>query len=166
MNPTEPLADGGPKHPFTTRDGLLVGIGRHQLETGAITRLTRGVHVVGPPDERSSLRGLLLVLPRGSVFSCPTAACIWSLPVVPAATSTVHVWTPSQVRRTGIQAHVGSSGDTVERDGLPVTTPVATFLDLAVHLEDRWLLAFADALVRSGHATTAEVVSSLERRCP
>lgn len=151
------------RHPFTTRDGLLVGIGRHQLETGAITRLTRGVHVIGRPDERSSLRGLLLVLPPGSAFSCQTAARIWSLPVVPAPTSTVHVRTPSQVRRTGVQAHVGPPGEIVERDGLAVTTPIATFLDLAVHLEDRWLLAFGDALVRKGYATTSELASSLDR---
>jgi hypothetical protein len=162
MSPREP-ARQPPNGPFTTREGLADGIGRHSLERRAITRLTRGVHLAGELDERAFLRGLLMVLPRGSAFSCETAARIWSLPAVPAVASTVHVWTPSQVRRTGVVAHVGSSEDVVEQGGLPVTTPIATFLDLAVHLDDGWLLAVGDAVVRRGHADVSDLVVALDR---
>jgi hypothetical protein len=62
----------------------------------------------------------------------------------------VHVRTSRQVRRRGLVAHVGPVGDIATKRGLTLTSPVATFLDLAMHLDDKWLLAVGDAVVRRG----------------
>jgi len=153
MTAREPVPERLARGPFTTRDGLRHGIGRHVLEGRAIARVTRGVHVVGHVDETALLKGLLLVLPAGSVFSCHTSARLWSLPAGWTNSTHVHVQAPGQVRRAGVVAHVGVPDDVVRRHGLPVTSPVATFVDLAVHLDDAELLACGDAIVRRGFTT-------------
>ncbi|HEY8790289.1 MAG TPA: hypothetical protein VIM10_14300 [Actinopolymorphaceae bacterium] len=160
MTAREPVPERLARGPFTTRDGLRHGIGRHVLEGRAIARVTRGVHVVGHVDETALLKGLLLVLPAGSVFSCHTSARLWSLPAGWTNSTHVHVQAPGQVRRAGVVAHVGVPDDVVRRHGLPVTSPVATFVDLAVHLDDAELLACGDAIVRRGFTTVDGLVAA------
>lgn len=146
--------------PFTTRDVVAEGLNPQLVRRRTIANLSRGVHIVGEADDAARLAGLVLVLPEGSAFSCQTAARVWRLPAGPTESTTVHVWGPIQVRRAGVIAHVGRLGDTTMRDGLPVTTPVQTFLDLAVHLDDRWLLACGDAVVRWGHADAGALIAA------
>jgi very-short-patch-repair endonuclease len=153
------LRDG----PFTTADLVAAGLGLGVTRRLAVSRITRGVHVAGGLDATLVLKGLLLVLPPGSAFSCETAARIWSLPTARVDGQTVHIRTTDQVRRAGVVAHVGPLGDTTRHDDLPVTTPIETFLDLAAHLDDRWLLAVGDTIVRRGLGKRPELVAAAAR---
>lgn len=119
--------------------------------------------MVGVVGEVTRLAGLGLVLPPGSAFSCETAARIWSLPSARADDQTVHIRTTEQVRRAGVVAHVGPLGDITRHNNLPITTPIATFLDPAVHLDDRWLLAVGDAIVRQSLGARADLVAAAHR---
>lgn len=128
-----------------------------------MSRITRGVHVVGERDATLVLKGLQLVLPPDSVFSCETAARIWSLPTAKVDGEVVHIRTTAQVRRAKVVAHVGQLGEVTRHRDMGVTTPIQTFLDLAVHLDDRWLLAVGDAIVRRGLGDRAALVAAADR---
>jgi len=147
--------------PFTTAELVAAGSSEDVIRRIGISTVTRGVHVEGEVDDTIRLQALGLVLPTGSAFACHTAAQLWSLPLPSVATKgpvPVHVRATRQVRRAGVVTHFGLVGEIVGRAGVRVTTPVATFLDLAAHLDDQWLLACGDAIVRQGHADSAELV--------
>lgn len=147
---------------FTTRDLLETGIGVAVLRRNGLVRVTRGVHTVEGSDERTELTGLLLILPPETALSCHTAARLWSLPSGPANEGPVHVRAATQIRRTGVIAHRTLRHEGIKHHGLRVVPPVPTFLDLASHLGDAWLLAYADALVKRGYASATDVAVAAE----
>ena len=52
------------------------------------------------------------------------------------------------MRRDGVVAHQARTVASIQRQGLLVTSPVTTFVDLAAHVDDPTLLACGDGLVR------------------
>jgi len=136
-----------------------IGLGRgaieHRLASGSLHRRHRGVYVVGhlAPAPLVEEFAAVLACPSGSLVSHHAAAAQAGFrpPVVPPIDVTVLRGDPR--RHPGIRIHsVAEALDRVDvriRDGLPVTAPARTLLDLAAVLSARDLRwALEEARVR------------------
>jgi very-short-patch-repair endonuclease len=112
-------------------DGVL-----RRVRAGRLHRLHRGVYAVGhvaPNRHRVWLAGVLACGPE-AVLSHQSAAALWLL--LPAQSGPVHVTVigdGGRQRRAGILVHRSatlSSSTTTRRDGIPVTKPARTIIDL------------------------------------
>jgi hypothetical protein len=121
-----------------------------RARAGWLHRVHRGVYAVG--HSRLSRRGrwmaAVLACGPGAVLSHLTAALLWGLRPPHAAsggTRPIDVTIPTSAGRTsrvGIRIHRApglSDSETSRRDGLPVTSPARTILDLARVLPRRSL---------------------------
>jgi hypothetical protein len=105
----------------------------HRLKVGRLRSVYRGVYAVGHDaiPLRGTLTAALLVVGEGSALSHRTAAGLWKIlpslpPFVELATTT------SRARsRPRLVVHRTRTLDCYTRDGLPVTAPLRTLLDLA-----------------------------------
>jgi hypothetical protein len=131
------------QHGLVTRRQLLAlgfsskGI-RHRLRTGRLHRVHAGVYAVGWPQMSRKQRWMAAVLASGdgAVLSHRSAAALWGigrdgpLPEVSAV---------REKRRPRVRTHTRPGlrprAVTVE-DGIPVTTPVQTLLDVALQYSD------------------------------
>lgn len=119
---------------------------RHRLRCGRLHRLAQGVYVVGRPDvtQHGRWMGAVLACGPGALLSHRSAAALWGL--LPVRPGPIDVAVPADVarRRPGIRVHrkVGV-GEGVRRfvEGIPVTDPVATLVDLATCVSDKELEA-------------------------
>jgi hypothetical protein len=98
----------------------------------------------------------------GSYISHHTAAELWG-GVVPAC-SDVHITVPGEAprsRRQGIRAH-STTGSTVTPtfQGLRISSPTQTFLDLAGSLDLVELVVLGDSLVKKKHVTPEDLVTA------
>jgi very-short-patch-repair endonuclease len=124
---------------MTTRQLLDAGVDRnaiaHRVATGRLTRLHRGVYRLGPVDgARTAEAAALLACGRASHLSQATGAVLWGLPI--DAPSAIHVTAPTRRSREGIILHEGrlTAADRALREGLRLTSPARTLLDLAPHV--------------------------------
>ncbi len=107
---------------------------RGRVAAGRLHRVHRGVYSVGVPPTMplGVWTAAVLAVGPGAVLSHRTAGASWGLCRAPAA---VDVTTPrSGARgRAGLALHhaVLDRADVTRHDGLPVTTPARTLLDLA-----------------------------------
>jgi hypothetical protein len=138
--------------PFTVEQAQALGVSLAQLRGQRYRKLFRGVYAAStfPDTLELRCRALLLVLPGDAVFSHFTAAELYGLP---ANDPLIHVSTSSPQRRpgprTGVRLHESvSDSDVRAYDGLPITTPERTFIDLAPRLELVDLVIFGDAMLR------------------
>jgi hypothetical protein len=149
--------------PFTTAAARDHGMGRRVLAGNRVRPVLRGVHELAPadqaPSDRDRLRRVLvaaqLVVPD-AVASCLTACLLWDLPI-PAPPPRAHICSARQVRRAELLAHRRSVDGWIRRDGVAVTTPAQTFIDVGLEVEARWHLAIGDAMVQSGLLTVHEL---------
>ena len=118
-----------------------LGVGRGMitrwLEHGRLLRLHRGVYAVGaqPLGSLSRFRAAVLACGPGAALSHRSAAALWR--IRRGYHGPVEVTTPLKRRsRKGIRVHVGNV-PVVEKDGIPVTTPAQTIIDLADVLIER-----------------------------
>jgi very-short-patch-repair endonuclease len=125
---------------ITTRQLHEAGVDRngiaHRVATGRLTRLHRGVYRLGPADgARTAEAAALLACGRGAHLSHATAAVLWGLPL--DAPSQVHVTVPRERVHEGIEVHVSAPkpADRALRDGLRLTSPARTLLDLGAELD-------------------------------
>jgi hypothetical protein len=102
-------------------------------------------------------------LPAATHLSHHTAVRLWG--AVPPDSGEIHVSMPSRetrCRRAGVAAHLGTaSAQTTICDGLPVSTPVQAFLDLAsigVNLVD--LVIAGDSLVKANNLDPQQFVAA------
>jgi hypothetical protein len=132
-----------------------------------------GVHQVVDDSEladrervRRLLRAVERVRPDASA-SCLTAAMMWNLPIPLRRLDPVHIRSVVQMRRPQVRAHRGDAGRVSVIDGVRVTSPVRTFIDLAAELDDTWLVVIADAMTQRGLLTVdhlrAAVAANAER---
>jgi very-short-patch-repair endonuclease len=149
-----------------------MGLGRgaieHRLASGRLHRVRRGVYQVGhsaaPPLAREI--AALLAYGPGSVLSHRTAAVQWR--ILPPADGPVSVTILGRDggRRPGVRRHRVQSLGAVDlrlRDGVPLTAPARTLLDLAGEADDRDLgRAINEALVQR-LVSTGDLRSVLER---
>jgi very-short-patch-repair endonuclease len=122
-----------------------LGLGRgaidQRLAAGRLLPLHRGVYAVG--HDRLARRGrfvaAVLASGAGAVLSHRSAAAVWGLR--PSAGPWIDVTIPTRTGRkagTGIRLHRAGAltpDEATSRDGIPVTTPARTLLDLAATVQ-------------------------------
>jgi hypothetical protein len=109
---------------------------KHRVATGRLHPVYRGVYAVGRADltrEGKWMAAILACAPDG-VLSHESAAALWG--VREHRGGNIHVSVPRRTghRQAGIAAHRRSTlrpGDVTRRMNIPVTTPIATLIDLA-----------------------------------
>jgi hypothetical protein len=131
------------QHGVVTRGDLAsLGFGRRQIERrtadGRLVRAHRGVYAVGHAALSREGRWMAAVLAcgDGAVLSHRSAAVCWGCAdredVVP------HVTASHRLRPAGVVAHRGrlAPADMTVRNGIPVTSPARTLVDLAQILSE------------------------------
>lgn len=150
--------------------GSRSGLTRQQLRGHRYTRLTRDVYRLttsGDADLAGRCRALLVAVPDAAV-SHDTAAALHRLPA--GSVPLVHLTRPAgraPVRRPDVVPHVRQlpDDDVVLREGVRVTTPVRTFLDLSATLRLAETVELADAVARRvGIDALRDGVSAAPRR--
>ncbi|WP_148286390.1 endonuclease domain-containing protein [Microbacterium sp. B19] len=144
---------------FHVQDADRLGVPRRRLVATDVWAPFHAVRArVGTPSV-DTLDRCRLYAPRlrdGQVFSHETAAELWGMPLPrrPAST-TLHVSAAPPLREprtTGVTAHrIGRDAeDLTTFEGLPVTTPVATWVHLSGSLSEPALVAMGDWLLAHG----------------
>ena len=167
-----------PSKPFTARTALAQGIARSRLRKavrdGMVRRVAHGIYLRRDIELTTELKlaAVSLVINPDSVACDRTAAWIWDVDVhefrelddVPPIESVVlsgHRRTErAQVR--GGERQLWPS-DWVTVNGVKVTTPVRTAMDLGCRLNRRPALAAMDALMRAHGFSHAELFRLLPR---
>lgn len=131
--------------------GLSASGARHRADAHRLFRVRRGVYSLGPVvDPRARLWAALLVTgPAGASVSHWSAA--WMHGMVGRCRAPIHITVPGNGGRSlsGVRVHRArslSDADTVQVDGLRVTTPARTVLDIAARAPDHDVLR----LIREG----------------
>lgn len=164
--------------PFTLQQALEAGISRKRLRalvaSRTVRRLLTGVYAwTDDPDTlRLRCRAARLVTPPHLVVCDRTAAWIWGvdtfdykeLEILPP----LETWALRGRNRVGRKGCVGgerdlSPDDIVEVEGMLVTTPVRTALDLACRLSIREAVATVDAFMREHALTQFDLQRTLAR---
>jgi very-short-patch-repair endonuclease len=119
-------------------DVAAAGIGRgglaHRVANGRLRRLHRGVFLVGPLQALRTSE-MAAVLAVGGVLSHRSAASVLGIGAPPAEVDVT--LTRNARRRDGVRVHRTARlgpGDVWWRDGLPITSPARTLIDLAAVL--------------------------------
>jgi very-short-patch-repair endonuclease len=142
---------------------------KHRVARGRLHRLWHDVFAIGRPDvtDRGRWMAAVLACGPGAVLSHRSAGAAWG--VCDEDPGRVHVSVPGhRSRHAGIRCHERSPlPPNTQLDGLPVTTPEWTLVDLAavMHLEGLAKAANeADRLRLIDHDDFAALVESLHRR--
>jgi hypothetical protein len=137
------------QHWVVTRAQLL-GLGvhpqaiKHRVATGRLHPVASGVYAVGRPQLTREGRWMAAVLScgPGAVLSHGSAAALWEIGRERTGRIEVSVRSPSPRRRPGVVVHrraALSYGEVATRDGIPVTSPIRTLVDVAPRLGPRRL---------------------------
>jgi Protein of unknown function (DUF559) len=148
--------------PFTLQRGLEDGLSERVLRGPAYQRLLHGVYAPAgvTPTTTVRARAALLLAPEGALLARQTAATLWG-GVVPASPDIQLVLPPgSRLRVSGVDARVRRRPETVVHNGLPLTSPAQTFLDLASDLDLVDMVVVGDSLVGAGVTRPEELVAA------
>jgi predicted transcriptional regulator of viral defense system len=108
----------------------------HRLAVGRLHCLLRGVYAVGRRElsEHGLWMAAVLSCGPGAVLSHEAAGALWRI----REARRIEVTVPGYRRRPGVTVHRRTlrPEDMTTRDGVPVTTPAATLVDLATRLGD------------------------------
>jgi Protein of unknown function (DUF559) len=145
---------------------------RHRISAGRLRLVRRGVYAVGRPLISQHGRWLAAVLACGpeAVLSHETAAALWR--IRPFRRDRVEVSVPVHVPRSpaGIVVHrrsILSPREVTRHEGIPVTTPICTLIDIAAQLGRDQLEAAineADKLDLTDPEELREVLDEMLRR--
>lgn len=138
-----------------------------RVRAGWLHRVHRGVYAVGHPNLTEPGKDLAAVLAcgEGAVLSHAFAGARWRLLKRPYGP--VHVTTPRHRRqRDGIRVHHSSlpAGDVTVRDGIPITTPARTLVDMADILAPSALRRALERAERAGLVDRRELAPRRGRR--
>jgi very-short-patch-repair endonuclease len=122
-----------------------------RVRAGRLHRVHRGVYAVGHRVLRveGRWRAAVLAAGDGAALSHATAAAAWELR--PAGGGAIHVTVPGHAgrrRRPGLRIHRSitlDATDVTTHQGIPITTPTRTIVDLARTLKHRQLERLIDA---------------------
>jgi very-short-patch-repair endonuclease len=156
--------------------GQDAGVLNRRLQSGYLCRLHRGVYQVGPvamPLARVMAAVLACSGGRGAaragaVASHHSAAALWQLPPGATLVEPVDVLVPglARGRYVGVRAHRAGrlcADETTRLEGIPVTTPARTLLDLAAGTALRDLERLVAHAEREGLAGQGVLASLLAR---
>lgn len=131
------------QHGIVTRDDLL-GIGfspaaiEHRIAKGRLRRIGQGVYTVSRPKVSREGRWMAAILPcgEGAVLSHRSAAALWGIaPEGPEIDVSVRRRCLHRRRSIHMRSRTSLPAEDVTKvDGIPVTTPARTLLDLATVL--------------------------------
>jgi very-short-patch-repair endonuclease len=142
---------------------------RQRVSTGWLVRRYRGVYLVGPlRTPLTEPMAAVLALPTGALLSHDPAAVLWALR--PATREPMHVTVTARDARgpAGITVHSVKSlhpTDRTTRDGIPVTSPARTLLDLATQVSAKHLSRATDE-ARVHHLVTDHSLNEQFQRYP
>jgi hypothetical protein len=151
--------------PFTRAEGLAAGLTVTDLAGPRFRRLFHGLYVAaGPIDVRTRTLAALKISPPGSFASHQTAAALWGGTVTetPDTHITVPAGTP-RTKRQGIVAHSAQDVRPQRHRGVPISTPVRAFLEVAggrATLVE--LVVLGDSLVAAERCTPGDLVVAAE----
>src|SRR4051812_3276234 len=145
---TAVLAAGRRRHGIvTSRELAHLGLSakaiEHRVRVGWLTRIHRGIYLVGPLEvPLSRPTAAVLALGAGAALSHASAAWLWELTA--AGDDIVHVVIANRDARSrrGLRVHRVRDldpRDVVRRQGVAITTPPRTLLDLGTTLAPREL---------------------------
>lgn len=169
--PLRPIPRQLPARPFTTAEARTAGLTDRMLADVRFDRIVHGVHDLTTPAvlvERDRVCRLLRAVQRArpdTVASCLAAATLYDLPV-PTRRIDVHVSAGTLLRRPEVIAHRWISDRDREVDGVCLTSPIQTFLDLAAELRPPWLFVIGDALVQHGRLSIDELLAAARSAQP
>jgi very-short-patch-repair endonuclease len=129
---------------LTRRD--LEGLGfskmaiEHRIATGRLHLISRGIYAVGRRELTRHGRWMaaVLVCGDGAALSHRSAAELWGIGHEEQGRIDVSVASTSEINRSGLKVRTRKSlavENIVRRDGIPVTNPVQTLIDLATELK-------------------------------
>jgi very-short-patch-repair endonuclease len=157
------------------RDQLLdAGVDRHAIDrrlgNGRVERVYWGVYSLPGTSELASAAeaAALLACGPGAVLSHHSAATLWELR--PGQARPVHVTIPTDrggPAPAGVKLHrsrILTPADIRIRNGLPVTSPARTLLDVAATLPDRDIERLLDEALFARRIVTRAEIGSLLRR--
>jgi very-short-patch-repair endonuclease/predicted transcriptional regulator of viral defense system len=146
---------------------LAIGLSRHAiahlLATGRLHRVHRGVFAVGHRKLTQGGRWMAAVLTagQGAVLSHLSAAALWGM--LPVRSGAIDVTTTAKKRgQKGIRVRQAKLAprDIRTRDGIPVTSPERTLLDLAATHPN-----LLDRAIREAHYLRLTSLTSLTEIC-
>ena len=156
---------------FARAQATAAGFGAAQIErrvrAGVWHRMFHGVyrHAGTPGSVGARQWGAILSAGPGSVLSHTSAAAIWRIPVVPGLAPEVLVPATRAPRVAGVTVHRVTrlrTVDVVRIQGLPVTVPVRTLVDLAAVLAPDDLRAALEHAFSWDLVTVRAVVTGLD----
>ncbi|MBB1500975.1 hypothetical protein H5397_05945 [Propioniciclava sp. MC1683] len=152
------------RRPFRTRDAAASGVSKRRLYSPEFRRIVRSVHILATvrPQSWHEAEAVILVAGDGAFVSHHTAARLFGA-VVPDEEHLHASIEPTRHRSTIPGVIVHRSTHVPQRfRGLPVTSPVDTFLDLSACLGLVDLVAVGDSLVHRGRTTPEALVRAAE----
>lgn len=111
----------------------------HRVGRGRLHLVMRGVYAVGWPRLTSERRWMAAVLAcgDGALLSHRSAAALWRIGTEKKGVVDVSVTRRCELKRPGLRVRgrpTLTAKDIVSRDGIPVTSPVRTMVDIATEL--------------------------------
>lgn len=148
-----------PNKPFTTQQAHAHGVSEGTLRGPRFTRLHHGIHVATERSTDPWVRACAALMAVGSGrVSHTTAARLLGIPVPASAVEHVTVTEHAARRRhSSITCHVQRSTTTSSHQGLPISDGRTLFAELAEQLELLDLVVAADAMLRRGVVTAAQL---------
>ena len=139
----------------------------HRLKNGRLHLVVRGVYAVGRPEITRRGRWMAAVLRCGSgaALSHGSAAAAWGIRGEPAGQIEISVPAGSAHRASGVRVHRRSRGLSAHLavvDGIPVTDPLLTLVDLASRLRSSELEAAINEADKRELATPEALRAGLE----
>lgn len=134
----------GRQHGVVSRRQLLaLGFGRrsieHRIERRRLHLVSRGIYAVGWPRMTPQRRWMaaVLICGEGATLSHRSAAALWEIGTEKRGVIDVSVTHRAELKRRGLRVRSRPSLTTeriATHDGIPVTTPVQTLVDLSTEL--------------------------------
>jgi very-short-patch-repair endonuclease len=154
-------------HADVAEAGLSASAITRRVRAGVWVRVLPGVYRLGgtEPTARTDAMAAVLWAGEGSLISHATAAGAWGIEGVRAHKP--ELWVPEGHRKRSslVAVHRGTRLDRADRvvlDGVPITSPTRTLIDVSGRLEDDALLAAMESAFRSGGVTPARLAARLE----
>jgi very-short-patch-repair endonuclease len=162
------------QHGVVTREQLLaLGLTRrgieHRTARGRLHFVGRGIYAVGRSELTQHGRWMAAVLAAGgpgvAALSCSSAAAFFGIGVQQAAGIEVTRLSVDPLRLKGIKLHRRpglKSGWFILHEGIPVTSPVQTLIDLAARHDQRMVERFVNEADRIGLVRTDHLRRALD----